>query len=508
MVKGILYINKYNNKIPYILVTVIALTFNLLTIHRHMPWLDEACFVDMPANLYLYGKWETHVGSVVLNESRPIFCYMPFFLFVEYLWMSIFGFSFIKMRFLSLIIPAIIGFLLIKITENLNENKLRKSAVLLFSIMFWFLYDLLLVDRMNRLDLFGALIDIILFYVAIVQFKSENKYPKSIIFLSAISIMTSLQSAVWIVCVCAFSFLIIKEKKKLYVITLNAISGLSFGMMLTLIYMCFFDQLKVFFDILLNMSATLNKFWSLARIYILPILGRPVQPIAEATSTDTFYDKFLDVFSHQSSICLFCVVFLLFVLNKPLMSVRKRNIPHVLILLSIFTIFFFLLAGRFERYYRWAAIYPMLMAIILFFESNRLKNCVISVLFAMYSIYTSYDAMNISSNDCYDNISQLMKRHPFKSTDRVATVFSTYYMVKPQTEQCFFYEFYPLELIGEIDYIIVPEPEKDGSFGYYWQVEKLIDYAESYKNNPSYVVSKIDTCVHPALAMYKITRKK
>ena len=79
--------------------------------------------------------------------------------------------------------------------------------------------------------------------------------------------------------------------------------------------------------------------------------------------------------------------------------------------------------------------------------------------------------MGDPTDDTLDRIEAFIERQNFKQGDRIATVFSTYYAVKPQSVNSYWYEIYPIDRIGQIDYLILPEYNKDKNNFFYHDKE-------------------------------------
>ena len=54
---------------PYVLVSLIAIVWNIFTLHNFLPWCDEVMLTDAPAHKLLYGEWKTNAFNGIGVES-------------------------------------------------------------------------------------------------------------------------------------------------------------------------------------------------------------------------------------------------------------------------------------------------------------------------------------------------------------------------------------------------------------------------------------------------------
>ena len=169
---------------------------------------------------------------------------------------------------------------------------------------------------------------------------------------------------------------------------------------------------------------------------------------------------------------------------------------------------FFILAGRYPVYYRWTAVIPLIGAYSLWCDQGRaLINRVLVSGACIAFFCLSLIEMGDPTDDTLDRIEAFIERQNFKQGDRIATVFSTYYAVKPQCVNSYWYEIYPIDRIGQIDYLILPEYNKDKNNFFYHDKEIIDTYYNMILNDTLHVMEKIDSMSEPHLMLYAIKRK-
>ena len=73
------YFSKIKAYVPYIIISLLAIVWNLLTMHNSLPWCDEVMLVDTPANMYFYGEWATTAYNQMGEGTIPFATYMPLY---------------------------------------------------------------------------------------------------------------------------------------------------------------------------------------------------------------------------------------------------------------------------------------------------------------------------------------------------------------------------------------------------------------------------------------------
>ena len=260
---------------------------------------------------------------------------------------------------------------------------------------------------------------------------------------------------------------------------------------------------------IINASGTLQKLWGIAREYILPLLGHEVKPLpVQNVNGISFVDNIIRFFDDSSTIILVIVALLLCGINNPQKSLKEKLTPILLTLFSIFVVVFFILAGRYPVYYRWTAVIPLIAAYSLWSEQGRaVINRVLVSLACISFCFLSLIDMGDPTDDTLNRIEAFIERQNFKQGDRISTVFSTYYAVKPKSINSYWYEIYPIDRIGQIDYLIIPEYQKDKKKFFYHDKEVIDAYYNTILNDTLQVMEKVDSMSEPHLMLYAIRRK-
>ena len=68
-------------------------------------------------------------------------------------------------------------------------------------------------------------------------------------------------------------------------------------------------------------------------------------------------------------------------------------------------------------------------------------------------------------------------------------------------QNTYFYQIYPQNLIGEVDYVIIPEAGDD------YNQEGMENFLKELQHNPKYQVEKISRLQESNLALYKVCSK-
>lgn len=92
------FLYKHKGCLVYGLISILALVWNIVTMGHSIPWCDEVMLADTPANMHIYGEWATTAFNAMGEGSKPFSVYLPLYTWLLYVWISIFGFSFLKVR--------------------------------------------------------------------------------------------------------------------------------------------------------------------------------------------------------------------------------------------------------------------------------------------------------------------------------------------------------------------------------------------------------------------------
>lgn len=490
----------------YALISLLAIVWNVLTMHNFLPWCDEVMLTDAPAHKLLYGEWKTHAFNGI-GDAEPYA--NGLYMWVLYIWLKIFGLSFLSVRFFSLITTLCVGGLALNILKKFTNNKLSLYASLIFSIGFWFSSLIVLDYRMARYDMLGCLFVFLLVNVVINCWKEDKIEYLKILIISSLVVIAGIQVTLYLVLITLFAILFVRPIRKMIRVGLIIACGNILGFIILCCIHWYNGHLAGYIFEIINASGTLQKLWGIAREYILPILGHEVKPLpVQNVNGMSFVDNIIRFFDDSSTIILVSVAVLLCGINTPLKSLKEKKVPILLTLFSLFVVVFFILAGRYPVYYRWTAIIPLIAAYSLWCEQGRIVINRIFVSFACLSFFCiSLIEMGNPTDDTLNRIEAFIERQNFKQGDRIATVFSTYYAVKPKSVNSYWYEIYPIERIGQIDYLILPEYQKDEKSFFYHDKEVIDVYYNTLLNDTLQVMEKVDSMSEPHLMLYSIRRK-
>lgn len=491
---------------PYVLISILAIIWNVLTLHNFLPWCDEVMLTDAPTHKLLYGEWKTNAFNG-MGDAEPyaIGIYMG----LLYIWLKIWGFSFFSVRLFSLLLSLCVGGLALRIVNRLANNKLSLYSAYIFSIGFWFSSMIVLDYRMARHDMLGCLFVFLLVNVVINSWKEDKIQYVKILIISSLVFIAGLQAALYSVLITLFAILFVRPIQKMIRVGLIIASGNVLGFIILCCIHWYNGHLAGYIFEIINASGTLQKLWGIAREYLLPLLGHEVKPLpVQNVNSMSFIDNIIRFLDNSSTIILVIVALLLCAINNPLKKIKEKQAPILLVLFSIFVVVFFILAGRYPVYYRWTAVIPLIGAYSLWCDQGRaLINRVLVSGACIAFFCLSLIEMGDPTDDTLDRIEAFIERQNFKQGDRIATVFSTYYAVKPQSVNSYWYEIYPINRIGQIDYLILPEYNKDKNNFFYHDKEIIDTYYNTILNDTLHVMEKIDSMSEPHLMLYAIKRK-
>lgn len=487
----------------YILVSLIAIVVNIFTITNHLPWIDEVMFTDTPANYVLYNSWSTRAWYSVDSVREPFSTYLPLYQWLLCVWIKVIGFSFLKVRLLEIILYFIEGCCILNLTKKMRNLSMGSFSSFVFSVCYWFFPILCLTYRMGRVDILGALMATLLITTVYTSIKEQRNRMFRICMLAFLTMLAGIQAAVWTLAIATFAMLITKSYKPFVKPLVYSFASYAMALLTTAVFMFHMGYLKAFIDSFLNYSATLYKLWGIARLYVLPILGRPVRAIANLPEQVGFLEKLFGYFQEMSIALLTSCVGFLILANIKRIKTESYKYPVVFFLFSLYATFFLNLAGRYSTYYEWMSIFPLIISFALLCERNyKVLNRIIAIPLILFLCYTCKDEIKSFTNHEYDNVTAFVQRQGFTSSAIIATPMVTFYELKPTVPQTYFYEVYPTGRIPEVDYIILPM-SNHGYYGY----DEMHNYFKSIANNPKYQIELKDSCESPLLYLYSVIRQ-
>jgi hypothetical protein len=156
------------------------------------------------------------------------------------------------------------------------------------------------------------------------------------------------------------------------------------------------------------------------------------------------------------------------------------------------------IAGRFPIYYRWMAFLPLVMSILFLVSKQRWALIVFSVT-ALFLSLEGVKSLFSNNHKDYENMCHFVERQNFSRTDKVVAPFMMFYEIKPLCDTCYFAGIFPTEFIGNVDYVI------DVSEGDEFD-QRITAYISKLQKDTNFVLTKIDTCEHPSLSLYKVRK--
>lgn len=314
---------------------------------------------------------------------------------------------------------------------------------------------------------------------------------------------SGLQSVVYVVLAFIYTMFFVRPIKSLLKPFLFSLQGFILGFLFSLLFMGCFGQAKGFIVEIMNHSQVFLKTWDFVKGIIYPMLGKAVTSTGFETSTGdiTFLEKVLSIFSYFGTILLVAINGVLILVTKAWADANKR-VPMYIFLFSLFVIVGFNLAGRFTTYYMWTAILPMLLSLLFFVDLDKRRVVVFLVGFAVLALMVKgVSKYPLFGETPCDRINVFIKQQHLKKTDKIATSFDTFYALKPTNRYVYFYQIYPQHLIGDVDYIIIPEYEGE------YNQEGMELYLKEYQANSKFKVTKISKMKNPDLALYKVVKR-
>ena len=140
----------------------------------------------------------------------------------------------------------------------------------------------------------------------------------------------------------------------------------------------------------------------------------------------------------------------------------------------------------------------------LFVDVDECRNEMDVAIVAVSTVIITVSALSrypLSGETPCNRINAFIAKQNFKKSDKIAAPFSTFYALKPTHPNTYFYQVYPQDLMGDVDYIIIPKEGDD------YNLEGMRTYLDRVKSNPKYVVSEIAATNTPELILYRVGHK-
>lgn len=495
------FLYKHKDYVVYLLVSILVVIWNVVTMEYSIPWCDEVMLADTPATMHIYGEWATTAFYTMGEGSKPFSVYLPLYTWVLYAWISVLGFSFIKVRLCELLTTVILGAALLNLGKQ-TGRKFSVWSVLLYSLGFWFTDIMLESYRQARPDMLGALMCIVFAIYVVKSLKGAKCYIPHLILFSALSIMAGIQSAVYLVFGFIFAAIFVRPVKQLLRPVICCVIGFIIGMSVSFLYMAYFGEGKAFIVSIMNASGSVMKVWGLVRSIIFPLMGKEVTPLVYPEGPNmTFAEKLMEIFGYISAVVLFASNILLLVVNQVWKNWKEYRLQVIVFSFSLFVILGYNLAGRYQGYYMWTAVLPMLFSLLMWMNAGKKWNVVIVAVSTVIITISALSRYPLSGETPCDRINAFIAKQNFKKSDKIAAPFSTFYALKPTHPNTYFYQVYPQDLMGDVDYIIIPKEGDD------YNLEGMKKYLDKVKSNPKYVVSEVSTMKDLNLILYRVEHK-
>lgn len=237
------------------------------------------------------------------------------------------------------------------------------------------------------------------------------------------------------------------------------------------------------------------------------MLGKEVTPLGIPVSNEgdiSLIEKIMGIFAYLGASVLFISNIFLIISNRVWKNIQEYKMPVLCFLFSIFVVIGYNLAGRYTSYYKWTAILPMLLGLLLWSRNVKQKiNTAIIGITSLILLVTFVIKYPLYGETPCDRIKAFVEKQNFKPTDRIAAPFCTFYALKPTNRFTYFYQIYPQNLIGDVDYIIIPTSDKE----YSYNKAGMNKYLNEKQKDTRLCVEKIDFSLNPNIALYKITKK-
>lgn len=485
----------------YISLSLIFCIYSLLTITNEFPWMDEVMFIDPVASYLNTGVWTTNAWEGANSW------YMPLYQMLMMGWISIFGFSFEVCRSLNLVFMFLLGLSCLKIMQLIFRSDLSKSTVILYTSLFWCFEELAWMSRNGRVDILGALIASLLIFSIVKSIFNSKLNTIAIIIYSTLLILSGIQAAVFIVAL-YFLFIILYKTHRRFILKSAAytILGYGIGFSASCVFMYFIGNLKGFIMSFINMSATLHKIYYQ---YIRPAISNN-EPIIISNEHNNILQNIIESYSSYSFIALLllCLIVIIFLIKKRINPIRT-NAPFILFLISLYIPVFMNFAGRFSEYYRWMCYIPTIMAITLWYasiEKRQIKLGIITVCMCI-CINGIVSLGKPGYNKDYKALENFIAKQPFHKDDRIETMWSTFYMIKPRVNDCYFYCRPQNNYSNNIDFILTPISHGEYVSRYFYEHEKaLAEHLNILKADTTVQIQLIDELKTPNVKLYSVRK--
>lgn len=488
----------------YILLSLVFIIINVITIENLLPWIDEVMFLDTSYNAAFHGSWSTTAWYRVAGQY-PFSTYPPLYQSLVTLWMWLFGPDLLAVRSFNIAVVFVLGALCLRMLK-IHGVRLTLCSVVLFTFLLWGTEEMAWMYRNGRPDLLCALV-----FVMLVQsidnflLKQSVANRLAVVMLSALVLFTGVQTVAYLGVSWLFLFIVLRKRRRdAFSLLLHLSAGILFGLLLVCLFMFLHGRLIGFLSSIVSYSATLSKI----ALILLPCVGdlfgfsaEPyIQKLLEQTTNSSIGERLTMIVSYRSFLILSVLTFVSYIVyfRRSLQQLRTDK-GFVLFLFALFVPVMMTLAGRFAIYYRWMAFLPLLMAIMFIVVKHRVWQVVFGVTAVLLTFFGVKSMLPRQSED-YAQVRQFVARQEFKPSDAVVCPFMLFYEIKPLCDTCYFVGIFPTEFVGNVDYII--EAPQGNEFD-----RPISSYVRQLASDTNVVLTKIDSCEHPSLLLYKVNMR-
>lgn len=487
----------------YLFLSLVFTVINLFTLKNVMPWIDEVMFLDTSYNAVYHHSWSTTAWYRVAGEY-PFSTYPPIYQFLVSTWMWLFGADILVVRSLNLFIVFMLGALCLRMLKN-RSVQLSPWLVAVFTLLLWGTSEMAWMYRNGRPDMLCALVFAFTIYTIERFFRRNSLKTRIAIVLSAALLVgTGLQTVAYLGILWLFLFLMLrKHSKQLLKLLLLLLLGLFLGMFMVALFMYAHGRLIGFASSIVSYSATLSKI----AVLLLPWVGETfnfsvqpfVQKLLEQTHSLSFSERLASVAAYRSFLILSIEGLLAYALSfRKCLSKLLNDKGFLLLIFAISVPIMMNIAGRFPIYYRWMAFLPLVMSILFLVSKQRWALIVFSVT-ALFLSLEGVKSLFSNNHKDYEKMCHFIARQNFSPTDKVVVPFMMFYEIKPLCDTCYFTGIFPTEFISNVDYVI------DVSEGDEFD-QRITAYISKLQKDTNFVLTKIDTCEHPSLSLYKVRK--
>lgn len=488
----------------YVLLSLAFIVANWFTLSRLMPWIDEVMMLDTAYNTAFHGRWETTAWYRVVGEY-PFSTYPPLYQMLAAVWMWLFGSSLWVVRSMNLLTTFLLGGVCLRMMER-RGLAMSVWPTLLFTLLLWGTGEMAWMYRNGRPDILCALLATATVLAAHRHLEQPSPSARiALVAASAALVCSGLQTVVWIWALWAFCFMARRGwRRQLIQLFPMMLTGITLGLLALALFMLAHGRLLAFVSSIVQYSATLSGIALTVIPWAGDLFGFDATPctqkLLELTAGMSLGGQLLSMAAYRSFLVLWVVTLAAYVtrFRKSLHRLFSDD-GFLMLLFALCAPVMMALAGRFPDYYRWMAFLPLLVSVTSIAVRSR-GWCAVCCVAAFAVSASGVKTVLTDDKDDYGNLQTFVGRQGFKKSDVVVCPFSLFYEIKPLCDTCYFAGIFPAEYISHADYIV----EASGGDAY---DKPLSAYIGMLKADTSLAVTAIDSCDHPSLTLYQVSKK-